>query len=79
MEELHPSDQELVDKGIIPDYPRSLTADQFMVVARGLNRTTPTGRRAADGTPISVEGEVVGEMVELNRLRIEKAKEVVDG
>ncbi|HCM51861.1 TPA: hypothetical protein DIS56_01890 [Candidatus Saccharibacteria bacterium] len=74
MSELDPPDQELVDQGIIPEYPRGLTAEEFTIAARGLRRTTPTGRRAAGGTPITVEGEEVAEMMELNRLRVERER-----
>lgn len=79
MRELYPSDQELVNQGIIPQFPRGWNETKFDIARRGLCRTTPTGQRTPDGSPITLEGEIVGEMMELNRLRIERAKEDFDG
>lgn len=76
MHELHPSDQALVDQGIVPTYPRGLEGGEFEVAARGLRRTTPTGQRSAvSGTPITTEGEVVREMLLLNELRAKSQRE----
>ena len=61
-----------------PLYPRGITREEFNIVARGLRRTTTVGREPS-GLPITVEGQIIAEALELNRQRFDQIKGEKDG